>query len=114
MTLRRIFATFASITAPLFVFAAAPAILTTTIPNLLNAVIVVIIALAGLVFLWGVFKFVSAAGDEKARTTGRQFIIWGLVGLAVMFAFWGIVNILIDTFSLQKGSAGLTVPKVSR
>ncbi|MBI2038705.1 MAG: hypothetical protein HYT22_00260 [Candidatus Niyogibacteria bacterium] len=81
-----------------------------TFTSLINAVIPVIIALAGLVFLWGVFKFITAAGDEKARDAGRQYIIWGLVGLVIMFAFWGLVRILITTFGLQTGPSGLTPP----
>ncbi|MBI1956928.1 MAG: hypothetical protein HYS44_00505 [Candidatus Niyogibacteria bacterium] len=62
--------------------------------NVIDSLVVIIIALAGLVFLWGVFKFVSAAGDEKARETGKQFIVWGLIGLTIMFVFWGLVKIL--------------------
>lgn len=57
-----------------------------------------ILAAAVLFFLWGVFQFVMAAGDEDARTKGRQHIIYGLIGIAVMVSVWGLVKILTNTF----------------
>ncbi|MBI2038706.1 MAG: hypothetical protein HYT22_00265 [Candidatus Niyogibacteria bacterium] len=116
MKLRRILTAFVGLAAPLFVFSADISTIIGNVEDLINRAVGVLIAIAGLVFLWGVFKFVSAAGDEKARTTGRQFIIWGLIGLTVMFAFWGLVNVLI-TFLIggpAQPGGGLTVPKVTR
>ena len=55
------------------------------------------IALAVLVFLWGVFEFIMGSGDEKARETGKQHIVWGLVGLFIMVSAMGIVNLIINT-----------------
>ncbi len=87
------------VVAPAVVFAAAPTIPTIleTIASILNAVIPLIIGLAFIVFLWGVYKYVTTAsldGKEGARAT----IIYGLIGLFVMLAAWGLVNILIRTF----------------
>ena len=57
-------------------------------------------------FLWGVFQFVRAAGDEEARKTGRDHIIYGVIGLAVMASVYGLVNFLTT-------SAGLSTTTVS-
>ncbi len=68
------------------------------IADILNtSVIPLIIGLAFVVFLWGIYKYVTAASlDGKAGA--KETIIYGLIGLFVMLAAWGLVNILINTF----------------
>ncbi|MFA6273181.1 MAG: pilin [Candidatus Paceibacterota bacterium] len=66
----------------------------TSIQNVLDALVPLLIGLAVIVFLWGVVKFVTAAGDEEKRKEGRGFIIWGLVGIAIMIALWSLVGLL--------------------
>ena len=38
---------------------------------------------------------------KKARNKGKNIMIYGIIGLFVMVSFWGIVNILINTFELD-------------
>lgn len=57
-----------------------------------------IIALALLVFLWGIFKLVFAGGSEVDVKEGTKFMTWGVVSLFVMISVWGLVNILTKTF----------------
>jgi hypothetical protein len=74
----------------------------TGIIGIINTVMVpVIFALAFLVFIWGVFQFVVNAGDETKRTEGRQFILWGLLGIVVLFSVWGFVNLLLSTLGIM-------------
>ena len=70
--------------------------------GLLNTVVVpVILALAFLVFVYGVVNyFFLHAGDEKKREEGRTFILWGLLGMVVLFSVWGFVNLLLSTLGL--------------
>jgi hypothetical protein len=70
--------------------------------NVLSSYVVpVIIALAVLVFLWGVVNyFFLNAGDEQKRTESRAFILWGILGLVVLFSVWGLVNILLSTLGI--------------
>lgn len=53
-----------------------------------------LLSVALLVFLWGIVQFITQAGDEKNRSAGRQKIAWGIVGLALIIAVWGVVNLL--------------------
>jgi hypothetical protein len=71
----------------------------------LTSAVVLLFAAAFFFFLWGVFKFVRAAGDEEARKEGRDHIIYGIIGLAVMASVYGLVNFLT-------GSAKLTTTTV--
>jgi hypothetical protein len=74
--------------------------------SLLTSITVLLFAAAFVFFLYGVFQFVRAAGDEEARKTGRDHIIYGIIGLAVMASVYGLVNFLT-------GSANLTTTSVS-
>ena len=60
-----------------------------------NSLIPLLFAVALLIFIWGVVKFLIVNADEEAkRSQGKQFIIWGLIGLTVMVAVWGLVRIV--------------------
>jgi len=66
----------------------------------LNAVVPVLIALGVVYFVFGVITYVIAS-DEEAKTTGRNRIIAGIIGLAVIIALWGLVKILTNTFNVD-------------
>ncbi|KKU70379.1 MAG: hypothetical protein UX94_C0007G0008 [Parcubacteria group bacterium GW2011_GWA2_47_21] len=53
---------------------------------------------ATLVFLWGIVQFIASAGDEAKRKTSKGLMTWGIIGLAVMAAAWGITQVLVDYF----------------
>lgn len=82
-----------------------------TAQNLINRLIPFFVAIAALVFIWGVVEFVASAGDEEKRSKGRQHMLWGIVGLAVIVGLWGLVKILVQTFSLQQGGT-IDLPKL--
>src|SRR3989344_2256790 len=69
-----------------------------TIVDILNLfVIPLLFAFALVIFLWGVYKYISSAsieGKEGARVT----IIYGIIGLFVMLSAWGLVRVLTSTF----------------
>lgn len=68
----------------------------------LNIVVVpVIFSLAFAAFVWGVvYHFFLHGGEEEKRKEGRSFILWGLIGMAVLFSVWGFVNILLSTLGI--------------
>lgn len=65
--------------------------------TLLNSFTVLIMAAAVVWFLIGVFQFIKAGGDAEGKSEGRNKIIYGIVGLAVMASVYGLVNILTNT-----------------
>lgn len=92
---------------PFFVLAATVTTLVEKIMSILNVVIPLLIALAVVIFLWGVVQYITAGGDEEKGKEARNTMIWGIVGLFVMVAVWGLVNVLVSTFGLET-----TVPVV--
>ena len=80
--------------------------------SILNAVIPVLVTLGVVYFVWGVITYVIAS-DEEAKKTGRDRIIYGIIGLAVIIGMWGLVNILGKTFGIESGNgvnAGPVIP----
>ena len=82
--------------------------------NFIQKLIPFIIGLTVLFFLWGIFKLVFSAKDSDARSEARGYIIWGLIGLAVMVSVWGLVNILTSTLQLKNDvQSGPGIPLAS-
>ncbi len=51
---------------------------------------------AGVVFVaYGIFRYLSAGGDPVKRAQGGSVLFWGIIALAIMVSFWGLVNILL-------------------
>ncbi len=61
--------------------------------------IITLLALAAFVlFLWGVVQFIRAGSDGgKGKEEGRQHMIWGIVGLFVIFGANAIVRFIQAT-----------------
>ena len=68
----------------------------------MSPLVYILIGLAVIVFIWGVFKFVISE-NEGEKQKGKEFILWGIVGLFVMVSIWGLENILASTFNLNNG-----------
>lgn len=57
--------------------------------------LITLLALAAfIVFIWGTLNFIWSAGDDAKRTAGKRHMIWGLVGLTILFGARAIVAIL--------------------
>ncbi|MEK7101953.1 MAG: hypothetical protein AAB882_02255 [Patescibacteria group bacterium] len=69
--------------------------------EVINPLILLLAACAFVVFLWGVFEFIAHAGDETKRKEGRSAIMWGLIGLVIIFGAYGIINLALETFGIN-------------
>ncbi len=70
--------------------------------NISRSVIPLVFALAVAAFIWGVVQYVILGAEEESkRAKGRQFMIWGLIALAVMVSIWGLVAIIGNTFGID-------------
>lgn len=68
---------------------------------IINPLIVLLFALATVFFLYGVFQFVANADNEEKRTEGKNHVLWGIIGMTIMIGVWAIMNIILNTFSIQ-------------
>lgn len=71
---------------------------------LIKSILPLLIMLAFIAFAWGVTQYILNAQEEAKREKGRQFMIWGLIAIAVITSIWGLVNILSKTFDLKSAA----------
>lgn len=63
---------------------------------IINPIISLLIALAVVVFLWGVWQtFGSLSVEDKKE--GTEHIMWGVIGLFIMVSAIGILHVVCNT-----------------
>lgn len=64
---------------------------------IVNPTIKLMVAVAVIVFIYGVFQFIRNAESSDGRKKGGLNIMWGVIGLFIMISAYGILNVVIDT-----------------
>ena len=64
--------------------------------QILRPIVLLLFALATVLFLWGVVEFLINRDNEEERDRGKRHMIWGIVGLIIMFSATGIICVLIN------------------
>lgn len=72
----------------------------------------IVSSLALLVFMWGIVKYITSAGDEDKAKEGKSIMIYGVVALFVMFSVFGLVNFVRDSFGIDRGTT-ITPPSIN-
>ena len=67
-----------------------------------GSLVPVLYALAFLYFVYGLTRYVFAEGEEN-RAKGRNVMMYGLIGLVVIFGVWGFVGLLLRTLNTLSG-----------
>lgn len=68
------------------------------IQTLVNALIPLLFGFALIGFIWGVVKYIWAGGRPEKIKEARGFIIFSIVGIAVMLSVWSLALFLKDSF----------------
>ena len=78
--------------------------------SFINPLAEILAMVAVLVFFWGIVQYIYSAGGE-GHEKGRQLIVWGVIGLFVLFSVWSLASIVVQTFfgSSAGGSVGGSV-----
>ncbi len=66
--------------------------------KILNPVVIFVASFGFFGLLTGILKYVGAGGDEERLGKAKQLIIYGLLGMLIIFSFWGIANLLAKTY----------------
>ncbi len=72
---------------------------------IINPIIVLMFAVAILVFLYGMFEYFIHGASSTERETGSRHIIAGVVGIFIMVSVFGIINIVINTIGANTSSS---------
>ena len=70
---------------------------------LTKGVVPAILALALLYFIYGLFKYLTSAGDAGKRSEGNSAMIRGIIALTVMLTVWAIVGLLSNILGTPVG-----------
>lgn len=62
-------------------------------------VIPLLYAVMFLLFMFGMVRYFFTGGEEN-REKGKQFVVWGMVGMVAVFSVWGIVNLLLSVLAV--------------
>jgi hypothetical protein len=57
------------------------------------------VGFAFLYFLYGVVKFIYNINDPEKKNLGKSHMLWGLIGLFIIFSVGGILQVLNSVLS---------------
>jgi len=69
--------------------------------NIVNPLILLLFAVASLVFILGLVGFVGKAGDEEALTVAKRHVVYGLIGMFIMVSAFAIISLILNTFGID-------------
>lgn len=74
----------------------------TAISNaILNPLAALIFGAGLLVFVFGIVEFMGGlATDSEAKEKGKQHMLWGILGMAIMLSAYAILKVVAGTFGL--------------
>lgn len=77
--------------------------LLTGILNFLDKTVVpFLLAIASLVFLWGIARyFIFGGANGESQEKGKSLAMYGIIGFVVILSLWGIVNLLVSGLGLR-------------
>lgn len=64
---------------------------------IINPLMALLFAIALVVFLWGVAEYVWKASDDTKKKEGKNHMLWGIIGMFIMLAAVGIVNLIVNS-----------------
>ncbi len=76
--------------------------------DLLDKLVILLVALAVVWFIWNVIKYVMS-GDEEGKGKAKEQMIWGIIAIAVIVSVWGLVEILQNIFGVRTTGPGNAV-----
>ncbi len=75
---------------------------------IINPIIMLLFAVAVLVFLYGVFLYVKDSGSEEGRATGARHILSGIFGMFIMISVFGILYMVMNTIGVSPDEVGVS------
>lgn len=71
----------------------------TLIGKVINALLGLVGSIALLMFIWGGFLWMTAAGNEEQVKKGSTTLLWATLGLVVIFSAYALVNTVLTALT---------------
>lgn len=68
---------------------------------IINPIIFLLFTLAAVYFLYGLAQYLLSPNNEEVRKKSKSVMFWGLVGLFIMVAVFGIMRIILGTLKVN-------------
>ena len=89
--------------------------------DIISAVVMLVLVIAALIafffLIYGGIKWITSGGDKEQTAAAQGTLTAAIIGLAIVFSTWAILN-LIGTFFgigiLKSGGGGITIPVVGQ
>lgn len=79
--------------------------------QILNPLIYLLFGIAMIVFIWGLVRFIAHGGEEDARTTAKRHILYGLLGMFIMFSAFALVRLITGPLGIDTSKNLDTIEK---
>jgi len=66
------------------------------IGKIIVAVLGIVGSLALLMFIYGGFTWMTAAGNQESITKGKNILVWATIGLIIIFSSYAIVRFVFE------------------
>lgn len=77
-----------------------------------NPAINILFALAVLFFLYGVLQFFLNQENEEKKTSGKNHMLWGIIGITIMMGVWTIMNMILATLNVDRSDIEISTDGV--
>jgi uncharacterized membrane protein YidH (DUF202 family) len=74
---------------------------------IINPIIMLLFAVAVLVFLYGVFEYIRNSDSEDGRSEGQRHMLAGVFGLFIMISVFGIINLILNSIGVSPHDTGV-------
>lgn len=78
--------------------------------SILNLMVPIIFGVSLVVFFWGLSKFVINSGNEAELSKGKNYMLWGILALFILFSYRTIVRLVVNDLEFGKGGDGGAIP----
>src|SRR3989344_3832239 len=91
---------------PSFAYAASFKDIVGRIIGVFNGTIVpVLIGFGVIMIIFGIFRYINAGDDPKKLAEGGKLVLWGVIGVFIMFSIWGLVALILNTVFMSEDRA---------
>jgi hypothetical protein len=77
----------------------------------IGALVIIVMSFAIVLFFYGVAKYILGGANEEKRREGAYYMLYGVIGIFVMSAVWGLVFFLGNIVGVNIGGQS-TVPSI--
>ncbi|MBU6426984.1 hypothetical protein KGQ27_01965 [Patescibacteria group bacterium] len=69
------------------------------VTSYLNKILLLLMGFAVVLFVYYIIQYFLRPAEKRAE--GAKYLMWSITGFFVILSFWGIVNVLQNTFNLN-------------